>query len=76
MTQGCRRLNPCWEMTVASAWLLALKIYCWGWLRTGFGGRHICIYIYKVNYCICAKKNIVFYSLLLIFSFSSILERL
>lgn len=41
MRQGCIRLNPCWEMTVVSAWLLALKIHRWGWLRIGFGNIYI-----------------------------------
>lgn len=41
MRQGCIRLNPCWEMTVASAWLLVPKIHSWRWLSIGFGNVYI-----------------------------------
>lgn len=41
MRRGCRRMNPSWEMTVASAWLLALKIHSWGRLRIGSGNIYI-----------------------------------
>ena len=52
MRQGCVRLNPCWEMTVA------LLVAGTKNIQLGMAKHWVWEHIYKVNYCICWKKNI------------------